>query len=68
MTQTIVGQPFHGVVVERAAELADAAGVSVDQALRRWEMAGGQDGGLDAGAWLSVAFLYARQNRSPFDW
>jgi len=52
-------------VVERAAELADQFGVDVEEALIRWEVAGGQGGGEDAGTWLSVAFMFARHDRSP---
>jgi hypothetical protein len=56
------------VVIERAAEMADQFGVSVDEALERWCAAGGQEGGEDAGAWLSVAFMFARQARSSLPW
>jgi hypothetical protein len=52
-------------VIRRAADLATTHGVDVEEALRRWEQAGGQDGGAEAGAWLSVAFLFARHVRSP---
>lgn len=52
-------------VIRRAADLATTHGTDVEEALRRWEQAGGQAGGSDAGAWLSVAFLFARHERSP---
>ena len=68
MSRTPVRPPFRMLVIERAAELADQFGVSVDEALGRWEEAGGQKGGEDAGAWLSVAFMFARQDRSSIDW
>ena len=51
---------FQMRVVERAAELADQFGVDVEEAFSRWEVAGGQD----AGTWLSVAFMFARHDRS----
>ena len=51
------------VVMERAAEVADQFGVDVEEALARWEQAGCGVGGDDAGAWLSVAFLFSRQIR-----
>ena len=68
MSLAPIRQSLRMFVIERAAELADQFGVSVDEALHRWETAGGQDGGEDAGAWLSVAFMFARQDRSPINW
>ena len=53
-------------VAERAAEIADQFGIDIEEALARWEQAGSTEGGDDAGAWLSVAFLFSRQNRSEF--
>ena len=55
-----------GIVIERAAEIADQFGIDVEEALARWEQASCTEGGEDAGAWLSVAFLFARQNQSEF--
>ena len=67
MSQIPIRPSLRMVVIERAAELADQFGTSVDEALDRWEAAGAQVGGEDAGAWLSVAFMFARQNRSSID-
>ena len=53
-----------GLVIERAAEIADQFGVDVEEALARWEQAGCSVGADDAGAWLSVAFLFSRQIRA----
>ncbi len=52
------------IVAERAAEIAEQFGVDVEEAVARWEEAGSFDGGEDAGAWLSVAFMFSRQIRS----
>jgi hypothetical protein len=48
----------------RAAQLAAEYGPDVEEALCRWTDAGGMDGGADAKAWLSVAFLFSRQRRA----
>ena len=50
--------------MERAAELADQFGVDVEEALNRWQEAGGMDGGENSGTWLAVAFMFARHERS----
>lgn len=68
MNAPSIKPPFRIIVIERAAELADQFGVSVDEALDCWVAAGGHDGGENAGAWLSVAFMFARQDRSPLAW
>lgn len=52
------------LVIERAAEIADQFGIDVEEALSRWAQAGCANGGEDAGTWLSVAFLLARQDRN----
>lgn len=51
------------IVAERAAEIAQEFGIDVEEAISRWEEARSVDGGEDAGAWLSVAFMFARQIR-----
>ena len=65
MTVSALRGQFRMRVVEREADLADQFGVDIDEALNRWEMAGGQDGGEDAGTWLWVAFMFARHDRVP---
>ena len=60
--------PFRAIVIERAAEIAAEFGISVDEALVRWVAADGHDGGENASAWLSVAFVFSRQLRSAFCW
>jgi len=47
-----------------AAGLAASHGPDAEEALRRWEDAGGATGSPDAGSWLSIAFLFARFERS----
>ncbi|WP_419828141.1 hypothetical protein [Sphingomonas sp.] len=52
-------------IAARAADLADQFGVDIEEPLARWQRAGGFEGGLNAAAWLSVAFLFARAIRDP---
>jgi hypothetical protein len=52
-------------VAARAADLAARFGVDIEEPLARWQGAGGHEGGHDAAAWLSVAFLFARTLREP---
>ncbi len=35
------------------------------EALQRWESEGGVMGGKDAAIWLSIAFKFARSDRTP---
>jgi hypothetical protein len=50
-------------ILIRAADLAASCGPDVDEAIRLWSAAGGIDGGRNAQAWLSVAFLFGRHHR-----
>lgn len=50
-------------VVARAADLAASHGPDIDEAIRLWSTAGGIEGGRNAQAWLSVAFMFARHHR-----
>jgi hypothetical protein len=50
-------------VMARAADLAVAHGADVDEAIRLWSATGGVEGGRNAQAWLSVAFMFARHHR-----
>lgn len=50
-------------VVAKAADLAASHGADVDEAICLWSAAGGWDGGDNAQAWLSVAFLFGRHHR-----
>lgn len=50
---------FLATVAIRAADIADEDGLPI----ARWQAAGGFEGGLNAAAWLSVAFLFARYLR-----
>lgn len=56
-------------IISRAADLAVTHGTDVEAALGLWQAAGAFEGGRNAQAWLSVAFLYSRHNRfaeAPF--
>jgi hypothetical protein len=50
-------------VARRAADLAVTHGPDIEEALRLWDASGGADGGRNAQAWLSVAFLFGRHQR-----
>jgi hypothetical protein len=51
-------------VIERAAEIEAALGrPDVEEALNRWQAAGGAVGGHAAAPWVSVAFLFGRRLR-----
>ncbi|NIJ33602.1 hypothetical protein [Sphingomonas oligoaromativorans] len=51
-------------VIERAAEIEAAMGrPDIDEALKRWQAAGGAVGGRSAAPWVSVAFLFGRRLR-----
>jgi hypothetical protein len=51
-------------VMNQAAGLAATHGPDTEEALRRWEVEGGVIGAENASTWLSVAFLFARFDRS----
>jgi hypothetical protein len=50
-------------VTARAALISKEFDEDVDEALARFEDAGGQDGGEEAVTWVSVAFLFGRSLR-----
>lgn len=56
---------FLATVAVRAADIADEDDLDIEKPIARWQDAGGFEGGLNAAAWLSVAFLFARYLRDP---
>jgi hypothetical protein len=51
-------------IIRQAIDSATARGLTVEEALAHWQLAGGADGGKKAQHWVSIGFGIARAKRA----
>jgi len=57
-------QPMDNGVIRQAIESATERGLTVEEALSHWQLAGGAGAGARASHWVSIGFGIARAERA----